>query len=147
MTAASWAYGSPPCVSPARARVAGRAFASTKHLGCKIGLEAQRRQTARFGSRQAEDGEIGLETIAKTRPDLILMDLSLPRIDGWEVTRRLKANPLVAHIPVIALSAHASGEDIARAKAAGCIDYLTKPVDRTTLVKTLRRHLQGPHSG
>jgi CheY-like chemotaxis protein len=96
---------------------------------------------------EAEDGEIALEEIPKTRPDLILMDLSLPRLDGWEVTRRLKANPLVAHIPVIALSAHASAEDIARAKAAGCIDYLTKPVDRSTLVKTLRRHLQGPTSG
>ena len=78
----------------------------------------------------------------RMRPELVLMDMSLPGLDGWEVTRRLKADPRLAHIPVIALSAHADRDDIARARAAGCVDYLTKPVDRATLVKTLRRYLQ-----
>jgi CheY-like chemotaxis protein len=90
---------------------------------------------------EAEDGEAALRQVDQTRPDLILMDLSLPHLDGWEVTRRIKANPLVAQIPIIALSAHASREDMARAKEAGCVDYLTKPVDRSTLVKTMRRYL------
>ena len=96
---------------------------------------------------ESEDGESGLLEVAKQRPDLVLMDLSLPRLDGWEVTRQLKANPQLSHIPVIALSAHAGREDVVRAKAAGCIDYLTKPVDRGTLIKTLRRHLMTAGSG
>jgi signal transduction histidine kinase/DNA-binding response OmpR family regulator len=100
-----------------------------------------------FTVLDAEDGEIGLREIDRVRPDLILMDLSLPRIDGWEVTRRLKQNPQLAHIPVIALSAHAAREDVVRAKAVGCVDYLTKPVDRATLIKTLRRYLTTPGSG
>ena len=68
------------------------------------------------------------------------MDLSLPRLDGWEATRRLKAGPL-ATIPVIALTAHASREDQARARAAGCDGYLTKPVERDHLIATIQQHL------
>jgi CheY-like chemotaxis protein len=74
-------------------------------------------------------------------PDLILMDLGLPRVDGLETTRRIRQTPIVAHIPVIALTAHVSREDEEKARAAGCNDYLTKPVDREVLLSTLRRHL------
>ncbi|MGH6943625.1 MAG: response regulator, partial [Geminicoccaceae bacterium] len=72
------------------------------------------------------------------RPDLILMDLSLPVIDGWEATRRLKAAPQTRSIPVIALSAHAMAGDRDRALAAGCDDYDTKPVDLQRLLAKIR---------
>jgi CheY-like chemotaxis protein/signal transduction histidine kinase len=89
---------------------------------------------------EAFDGEHGLDRAARDVPDLILMDLSLPRLDGWEATRRLKAGPLAA-IPVIALTAHASREDQARARAAGCDGYLTKPVERDVLIGTIGKQL------
>jgi PAS domain S-box-containing protein len=92
---------------------------------------------------EAEDGEHGLDRAQRDLPDLILMDLSLPRLDGWEATRRLKASTL-AHIPVVALTAHASRDDQGRAKAAGCDGYLTKPVERDVLISTIRKHLAGP---
>jgi len=92
---------------------------------------------------EAEDGEHGLERARRDSPDLILMDLSLPRLDGWEATRRLKAAPELKAIPVIALTAHASREDQAKARAAGCDDFLTKPVDRDLLLGTIARHLSG----
>ncbi len=90
---------------------------------------------------EAEDGEHGLERAKRDMPDIILMDLGLPRIDGLETTRRIRATPVLSHIPVIALTAHVSREDEEKARAAGCIDYLTKPVDREVLLSTLRRHL------
>lgn len=89
----------------------------------------------------AEDGLAALERAAEDRPDLILMDLSLPRLDGWEATRRLKADPVLARIPVIALSAHAMRGDEERARAAGCDDFLTKPIDEVLLFRQLARHL------
>lgn len=89
----------------------------------------------------AEDGLAALERAAETRPDLILMDLSLPRMDGWEATRRLKADATLAHIPVIALSAHAMSGDEDLARASGCDDYLTKPIDETLLFAKMARHL------
>ena len=91
---------------------------------------------------EAEDGEHGVERVIRDTPDLVLMDLSLPRLDGWEATRRLKANASVKHIPVIALTAHASREDQTRAMDAGCIDYLTKPIDRDLLLTSIRKHLK-----
>ncbi len=89
----------------------------------------------------AEDGVAALERAAETRPDLILMDLSLPRMDGWEATRRLKADSTLAHIPVIVLSAHAMRGDEERARASGCDDFLTKPIDETLLFEKIARHL------
>jgi CheY-like chemotaxis protein len=89
----------------------------------------------------AGDGVAALEQAARARPDLILMDLSLPRMDGWEATRRLKADAELAGIPVIVLSAHAMRGDEERARASGCDDFLTKPIDETLLYQKLARHL------
>lgn len=90
---------------------------------------------------EAEDGEHGIERAVRDAPDLILMDLSLPRLDGWEATRRIKANATVKHIPVIALTAHAGREDQTRASEAGCVDYITKPLERDVLLGTIKKHL------
>jgi two-component system, cell cycle response regulator DivK len=89
----------------------------------------------------AADGAAGVETAARERPDLILMDLSLPVVDGWEATRRLKARPETAAIPVIALTAHAMQGDEDKARACGCDDYLTKPIDEDQLFAKLERLL------
>ena len=91
----------------------------------------------------AHDGQAALEKARDERPDLILMDLSLPRLDGWEATRRLKSDRSLAGIPVIALSAHAMRGDEEQARAAGCDDFLTKPIDETLLFQKLERHLGG----
>jgi two-component system cell cycle response regulator DivK len=89
----------------------------------------------------APDGERGVTVARNERPDLILMDLSLPVLDGWEATRRLKAAPDTRMIPVIALSAHAMAGDRERALAAGCDEYDTKPVDLERLLTKIRRLL------
>ena len=82
----------------------------------------------------AKDGQQGVNLALSERPDLILMDMSLPVIDGWEATRRLKANDATRRIPVIALTAHAMAGDRKKAMEAGCDDYDTKPVEITRLV-------------
>lgn len=87
----------------------------------------------------------GLEAIAQVdiaRPSVILMDLRLPELDGWECTRRLRAAPSTKNIHIIALTAHALREDRRRALAAGCDAYLTKPVDFSRLLQTIRRYLE-----
>jgi len=89
----------------------------------------------------AGDGVEALARATQGRPDLVLMDLSLPRMDGWEATRRLKADPELARIPVIVLSAHAMRGDEERARACGCDDFLTKPLDEDLLFATVARHL------
>jgi two-component system, cell cycle response regulator DivK len=89
----------------------------------------------------AADGAAGIEAAARDRPDVILMDLSLPGIDGWEATRRLKAWPETEAIPVIALTAHAMQGDEERARACGCDDYLPKPLDEEQLFAKLARLL------
>ncbi|HLL00573.1 MAG TPA: response regulator [Myxococcaceae bacterium] len=96
---------------------------------------------------EAEDGEHGLERVQRDSPDLVLMDLSLPRVDGWEATRRLRALPAaVSKVPVIAVTAHAGREYQDKALAAGCDAYLTKPLDRDQLLDTIRKHLGKPHA-
>ena len=85
----------------------------------------------------AGDGEQGLARATEEQPALILMDLSLPVLDGWEATRQLKANPATQNIPVIALSAHAMPGDAEKALAAGCDDYDTKPVEMKRLLSKI----------
>jgi CheY-like chemotaxis protein len=89
------------------------------------------------------DGAAGIEVAAGEQPDLTLMDLSLPGIDGWEATRRLKAKPEIAAIPVIARTAHVMQDDQERARACGCDDYLAKPIDEDQQFARLARFL-GP---
>jgi CheY-like chemotaxis protein len=89
----------------------------------------------------ATDGAAGVAKAARERPDLILMDLSLPVIDGWKATQRIKANPVTARIPVIAITAHAMSGDEYKAKAVGCDDFLTKPIDEDLLFAMLHRWL------
>jgi two-component system cell cycle response regulator DivK len=82
----------------------------------------------------AMDGQQGVDMALSERPDLILMDMSLPVIDGWEATRRVRANDATRQIPVIALTAHAMAGDREKAMEAGCDDYDTKPVEITRLL-------------
>jgi CheY-like chemotaxis protein len=82
----------------------------------------------------AVDGQQGVDMAVSERPDLILMDMSLPVIDGWEATRRIKANDATRKIPVIALTAHAMAGDREKAMEVGCDDYDTKPVEITRLL-------------
>jgi CheY-like chemotaxis protein len=81
----------------------------------------------------AVDGAEALRIADEAQPELVLMDLSLPVMDGWEATGRMKANPRTASIPIIALTAHAMDADRARALAAGCDDFDTKPIDMERL--------------
>jgi two-component system, cell cycle response regulator DivK len=90
---------------------------------------------------EAEDGEQGIALAQSEQPDVILMDVSIPLVDGWEATRRLKADPVTSHIPVIALTAHALASDRERALEVGCDDYLPKPVDPRTVGAALTRIL------
>jgi CheY-like chemotaxis protein len=90
---------------------------------------------------QAFDGREGLERALTDSPDLILMDLSLPEMDGWEVTRRLKADEATRPIPVIALTAHAMVGVRAEVLRAGCDDYDTKPVELRRLLAKIETHL------
>ncbi|MGB5298671.1 MAG: response regulator [Thiogranum sp.] len=82
----------------------------------------------------AIDGQAGVDMASSTNPNIILMDLSLPIIDGWEATRRIKADPATQSIPVIALTAHAMAGDEQKALEAGCDDYDTKPIDLKRLL-------------
>ena len=89
----------------------------------------------------AVDGEVGLDMAASDRPDLILMDMSLPVMDGWDATRHLKSQADTKTIPVIALTAHAMESDRQKALDAGCDDYDTKPVELSRLVDKIERLL------
>ncbi|SRR5581483_484205 len=90
----------------------------------------------------AVDGAAALAVAEHEHPDLILLDLSLPVIDGWETARRLKANPALQHIPIIAVSSHAMRGDEERARRCGCDDYLSKPLDENLLFEKLTRFLR-----
>ncbi len=85
----------------------------------------------------AVDGESGIALAGTEAPDLILMDMSLPILDGWEVSRRLKAAPATQHIPIVALTAHAMSSDRDKAIDAGCDDYDTKPVELPRLLEKI----------
>ena len=82
----------------------------------------------------AVDGQAGVDMATTANPDLVLMDLSLPVMDGWEATRHIKADPAIQSIPVIALTAHAMAGDEKRALEAGCDDYDTKPINFSRLL-------------
>jgi len=86
---------------------------------------------------EAADGQQAVDTATSERPDLILMDMSLPVMDGWEATRTLKASEEMRKIPVIALTAHAMAQDREKALGAGCDDYDTKPIELPRLIKKI----------
>jgi CheY-like chemotaxis protein len=90
----------------------------------------------------ATDGEQGVAVAQAQQPDLILMDMSLPVLDGWEATRKIKADPAISAVPVIALTAHAMAGDQEKCVAAGCDDYDTKPVDLARLLGKIELLLQ-----
>jgi two-component system cell cycle response regulator DivK len=91
----------------------------------------------------AGDGAAGVAAAQSLLPDLIIMDMSLPIMDGWEASRHIKANASTAHIPIIGFSAHAMTGDREKAMAAGCDDYDTKPVEFDRLLDKIERLLQG----
>jgi len=90
---------------------------------------------------EAADGAEGLALAEKEKPDLILMDIQLPVMDGYEATRRIKANPALKNIPVIAVTSYALSGDEEKVKAAGCDGYVAKPFSPRLLLKTIREFL------
>jgi CheY-like chemotaxis protein len=94
----------------------------------------------------ATDGAEGVAMASSERPDMILMDLSLPVLDGWQATRQIKAAPDTKHIPVIALTANAMAGDREKALAAGCDDYDTKPIELPRLLGKINRLAERPGS-
>lgn len=89
----------------------------------------------------AVDGQQGVDFTRSEKPDLVLMDMSLPVMDGWTATRAIKADPALASIPVIALTAHAMEGDRQKAMAAGCDDYDTKPIELPRLLEKIQKFL------
>jgi two-component system cell cycle response regulator DivK len=92
---------------------------------------------------QATDGLEALARVREERPDVILMDLALPNMDGWEATRQLKSDPATRSIPVVALTAFAMRGDEEQARAAGCDDYLPKPVRPAAIRDIVKKHVGG----
>ena len=90
---------------------------------------------------EAENGEEALAAVAKDRPDLILMDIQLPVMDGCEATRRIKADPSLSSIPIIAVTSYALSEDEEKARAAGCNDFVPKPFSPRHLLAKIRQYL------
>ncbi len=95
----------------------------------------------------AEDGRAGVAKASAETPDLVLMDMNMPEVDGWEATRQIKAVPELANTPVIALTAHAMSGDRERALAAGCTDYHTKPIEFPKLLAQIESILQQARQG
>ena len=90
---------------------------------------------------QAVDGADGVRMTEENKPDLILMDLGMPVMDGWEATRKIKSNDALKHIPIIAVTSHAMVGDEIDARKAGCDDYLSKPIDDEALLKKIKKFL------
>jgi two-component system cell cycle response regulator DivK len=90
---------------------------------------------------EAENGEEALAAVARQRPDLILMDIQLPILDGYEATRRIKADPALRSIPIIAVTSYALSGDEAKARAAGCDDFIPKPYSPRELLAKVRQYL------
>jgi two-component system, cell cycle response regulator DivK len=90
---------------------------------------------------QAVDGQQGVKMTQEEKPDLILMDLGMPVMDGWEATRRIKANDALKQIPIIAVTSHAMVGDEIDARKAGCDDYLPKPIDEDLLLQKIKKFL------
>jgi two-component system cell cycle response regulator DivK len=90
---------------------------------------------------EAENGEEALAAVAKDRPDLILMDIQLPVMDGYEATRRIKADPSLSSIPIIAVTSYALSGDEEKARAAGCSDFVPKPFSPRQLLAKIRQYL------
>jgi CheY-like chemotaxis protein len=105
---------------------------------------SRRLQRRGYTTVVAVDGGAGVELARAETPDLILMDMSLPVIDGWEASRRIKADPAMASIPIIALTAHAMTSDRDKAIQAGCNDYDTKPVELPRLLGKIEALLKQP---
>lgn len=110
-----------------------------------MNLDMLSRRLLRAGYQivSAENGLLGVDAARREKPDLILMDLSLPEIDGWEATRRIKADPALHRIPIVALTAHALTSDRESALAAGCSDFDTKPVEMPRLLNKIKALLPG----
>jgi len=100
--------------------------------------------SADFEVIEAEDGEAGLAAAAAQKPDLVLMDVQLPGIDGYEATRRLKADAVLRDVPVIAVTAHALSGAEQEARAAGCDGYISKPISPRQLLAKVREYLPQP---
>ena len=100
--------------------------------------------SADFEVIEAEDGEAGLAAAAAHRPDLILMDIQLPGLDGYEATRRIKADAALHAIPVIAVTSYASSSDVEKARAAGCDAFVSKPFSPRQLLAEVREYLSRP---
>lgn len=98
-------------------------------------------QSLQYASIIASNGEEALELVGREKPALILLDLSLPKMDGWTTAQKIKANQDLAHIPIIALTAHAMLGDKERALAAGCDDYVSKPINFRELASKLAQYL------
>ena len=98
----------------------------------------------KFNIIEAVDAETGLELAQEKQPDLILMDVQLPGMDGLEATSRLKANPSTKHIPVIALTSYAMDADKEKAQEVGCDGYIIKPIDTRTFLEEIEKFLKKP---
>ena len=90
---------------------------------------------------EAVDGGEGVRRAEQEKPDLILMDLGMPVMDGWEATRKIKANSELRHIPIIAVTSHAMIGDEIQAREAGCDDYVPKPIDENELMRKIKKFL------
>jgi CheY-like chemotaxis protein len=106
-----------------------------------LDMLSRRLQRKGYEIVSARDGQAGVAEASASMPDVILMDMSLPVMDGWEATRRIKAEAGTAHIPIVALTAHAMSSDREKALAAGCDDFYTKPVELPGLLEIIDRLL------